>query len=373
MYNNQITTRWEIVVLRGIVPLEMAASGKNRRADRGRRHLIDVSDSADPPEPEDAWLADSSSTLTEQRPLATSGKVEIWIEPKEYEEYSRLKNGLAPDGPESTGVPDTPPTESDENPADGRGQDASMAHINTTPAPAVATPDGAQGEDEFLAQFTQTPRRSQTSPTARPGSAALEGVTAAPGRSDRPPRDRGRVRGGGWHRWASLAGVVAVLAGVASVLLQSHTPTRTPNPSSVTSPARPDPFANFSATLSAIDHQVRSAADNAVSQERAAAAERRVAARELTDRRHAAAERATRTRTRHRAPAAAQTTARSAPPVTTTATAASAPKTVTVTQAPPTATTPEPSTSQTTSTATTPTHAYGEGGVLGAGHSSASS
>lgn len=353
----------------------MAASGKNRRAGRGRRHLIDVSDSADPREPQDAWLADSSSTLTEQRPLATSGKVEIWIEPEEYEEYSRLKNGLAPDGSEPTGDPDTPPTESDENPADGRGQDvaAFMAHINTAPAPKADAPDRSKGEDEFLAQFAQTPRRSPAQPTGRPGSAALEGVTASRGRSDRPLRARRRVRGGGWRRWASLAGAVVVLAGVASVLLHSHTPTRTRDPSTVTSPAHPDPFANFNAMVSAIDHGVRGVARDAVSQERAAAAERRVAARELTDRRHAAAERATRTRTRHRAPAAAQTTARSAPPVTTTATAASAPKTVTVTQAPPTTTTPEPSTSQTTSTATTPTHAYGEGGVLGAGHSSGSS
>jgi hypothetical protein len=360
-------------VLRGSVPLEMAASGKNRRTGRGRRHLIDVSDPADPREPQDAWRADSASTLTEQRPLATSGKVEIWIKPAEYEEYSRLKNGLAPDGSEPADDPDTPPAESDENSGGERGEDvaAFMAHINTAPAPRANTSDGAESEDEFLAQFTHTPRRSPAQPTGRPGSAALEGVTAASGRSNRPRGARGRAGGRGWRRWASLVGVVVVLAGVASVLLQSHTPARTRDPSTVTSSAHPGPFASFGATVSAIDHGVNGVARGAVSRERAAAAERRVAAREVTDRGHAAAKRATRNRTGHRMPDASQTTARVAPSATTASPVSAATQTVTVTT--PTTTTPERSTSSTTSNPPTSTDAYGQGGVLGAGHSSDSS
>jgi hypothetical protein len=366
--------------LRGSVPLEMAASGKNRRAGRGRRHLIDVSDPADSREPQDAWRADSASTLTEQLPLATSGKVEIWIDPEEYEEYSRLKNGLAADGSEPTGDPDTPSAESDENSGGGRGQDvaAFMAHINTAPVPVADTPSGAEGEDEFLAQFAGMPRRSPGQSTGRPGSAALEGVTTARGRSERSPGAGRRVRGGGWRRWASLAGAVVVLAGVASVLLQSHTATTTRDPSSTTSPGHLDPFASFGATVSAIDREVKGEARDAVSHERAAAAERRAAtarrltAREVTDRRRAAAAATARAaRTGHRTPTATQTTGRVASSATTTSSLSAPTQTVTV--ATPTTTTPERSTSPTTSTATTPTHAYGQGGVLGAGHSSGSS
>jgi hypothetical protein len=364
----------------------MATSGKNRRGDRGRGHLIDVSEPADPRGTLDGWLTDpASSTQTQQTRLATSGQVEIWIDPEEYEEFSRQKqNQVAPDRDALAADPEIPPADTDGD--GGPGVAAFMAQI--TPAPAADSVDAVEGEDAFLSQFTQTSERPRAQPTRPTGSAALEGAAAAPGHSRRSLNSRQRVRSEHRRRWVGLAAVVVVLAGVASVVLQSHTPSRTRHGASATSPARLNGFADFSARVIAANREVSGVARTAVSHERTtaagrqAAAARRMTARKRADHRRAvAAADAARTRTRHRTPAAAhsatsitpsQTTASSVNAATQTVTVAAPATTSSATPPPPTQSTTSPKTSTPTSSTTT-TRAYGQGGVLGAGHSSGSS
>jgi hypothetical protein len=358
----------------------MAASGKNRRG--ARRHLIDVSDAVEEREDRGAWLAQSSTTLTQRRPLETSGQVGVVIEPEEYEEYSRLKNGAARDRPASTDGPSaTPPPDRPDAGRDGAVQDVAsfLAQLATPTSADVGTGDEPESEDDFLAQISRAPARPEAAPPRRSGSAALEGVATVRHTERRPsaPRLRSRLH----RRWRWVGMTVALLAVVGGAALLKQPPIRTASSGSASavSHAAPDAFASVRGTLAAIDGQVTRAAQDVVQRERAdIAAERIRAARQRASRRRSAVRIRAREHLRaHHAGTrshAVDVTATATQLQTTTASPTAAP-TQTVT-APVTTT---PTTSQPTSkqnsdpTKTVATPPYGEGGVLGAGHMSGGS
>jgi hypothetical protein len=362
----------------------MAASGKNRKGARG--HLIDVSDAADEREDRDVWLAQpSSATLTQRRPLETSGQVGVVIEPEEYEEYSRLKNGAARDRPESTDDPSA--SRSPDRPAaDGESygavQDVAsfLAQLATpTPTPTEGgMGDEAESEDEFLAQLSRAPAQPSAAPSQRLGSAALEDATTSRRSERRPSSSRLRARFPRRWRWVSLAAVLLAVAGVVALLLQTPMQTASPGSPSAMSHATPDVFARLRGTLGVIDSQVTRAASGAVSRERAEiAAERTRAARRRAARRDSTAR--SRAGEHHRAaPVTAGAHPVSAGATVTLASTTTASSTPAPTQTGSEPVTTTPTTSQPTSTkesdsTKSATHPYGEGGVLGAGHMSGGS
>jgi hypothetical protein len=355
----------------------MAASGKNRRGARG--HLLDVSAAVSEREGHDAWLAQSSATLTQRRPLETSGQVGVVIDSEEYEEYSRLKSGAPRNRPESTNDPsESPPSvrRAGNNDGDGAVQDVAsfLAQLATPSSGEVGRGDEAESEDEFLAQLLRAPAQPGAAPSQQSGSAALEGVTTIRRSERRPPSSRLRVRFPRRWRWVSLAAALLAVAGVGALLLHAPTQTASPGSPSATSHATTDTFAGLRGTLEAIDSQVGRATRGVVSRERAEiAAERTRAAR------HDSAAHS-RVRRRHRAhpvgtrshPVSPAGTVTQSAPTSTSSTPAPT-QTVTAPVTGDTSSTPQPTSTTRSAPAKTATHPYGEGGVLGAGHVSGGS
>lgn len=338
----------------------------------GRRHLIDVSTITPSASEEEQWAATAGSVATAEpsddgadgRAFSGRGRVRVELGPDEYEEYRRLLNAESSVGP-------APDTIDQEAPDGGQGLEEFVGQLDRRAEPRASTAEdqAAHPVDPFFDALRPSPVRRGHASGGRgsEGSAALDGVVVP----SAPQSRRAQFRVG-------LLGTVVLLAlSLATylvVLPRSPTRAHVIGGHAAASGSSVGDLKGFASALSGVDQAARNVVRVAGDRERAAlasakaqrAAHRRRMERQKRRARQARAVAADAPQQQVSSSSAAATATQPAV-VTAPSSTASGPTEPTGS----TNTAPTSSGGTTVSTGgSTPTHsrAFGDGGVLGAGH-----